>query len=256
MSDDWEHLADQFVDNLYESAKGYVRTYVLHHHLMRHLPPAPAAILDVGGGAGHQSFPLARVGYDVTLLEPSDAMLSKAEHRLASENQDTRARIRLIHASGEDAAEVTGGLRFAGVLCHGVIMYLEQPDALIGSLAECTAGGGVLSVMTLNAETLAIRPALERRWDDVLVAFDAQRERGVLGVETRGDTVEGLSEKFRGHGVEPVDWYGVLLFSDWMDLTAVGGDEVSSVAAVELQASQRDPYRQLSRAFHLICRRV
>lgn len=35
-------------------------------------------MLDVGGGAGRQSFQLAEAGYDVTLLDPSLAMLDKA----------------------------------------------------------------------------------------------------------------------------------------------------------------------------------
>jgi S-adenosylmethionine-dependent methyltransferase len=61
-TDAWEPLAGQFVDEAYASVKGQVRTYVLHHHLMDHLPKPPAAILDVGGGAGHQSLPLARGG--------------------------------------------------------------------------------------------------------------------------------------------------------------------------------------------------
>ena len=63
MDDDtWAGLADTFVDDAYASVKGYVRTYVMHHHLLAHLPPPPAPLLDVGGGAGHQSFPLAQAG--------------------------------------------------------------------------------------------------------------------------------------------------------------------------------------------------
>jgi S-adenosylmethionine-dependent methyltransferase len=72
-NDAWAPLADQFVDEAYASVKGQVRTYVLHHHLMDHLPKPPAAILDVGGGAGHQSLPLARAGYQVTILDPSSS---------------------------------------------------------------------------------------------------------------------------------------------------------------------------------------
>ena len=71
MSDDtWAGLADQFADEAYASVKGYVRTYVLHQQLLEHLPAPPAAVLDVGGGAGHQSFPLAQAGYDVTAARP------------------------------------------------------------------------------------------------------------------------------------------------------------------------------------------
>ena len=79
MGDDlWAGLVSQFADEAYASVKGYVRTYVMHQQLLEHLPPPPASVLDVGGGAGHQSFPLARAGYDVTLLDPSSEMLDKA----------------------------------------------------------------------------------------------------------------------------------------------------------------------------------
>ena len=79
----------------------------------------------------------------------------------------------------------------------------------------------------------------------------ATDEVGVLGTPTRGDTVEHLSELLRDGGVDPLAWYGVWLFSDWMDLPLEGTD-VEAVARVELEASVRDPYRQLSRVFHLL----
>jgi ubiquinone/menaquinone biosynthesis C-methylase UbiE len=82
VSDDiWAGVVDRFADDAYASVKGYVRTYVLHHQLLEHLPEPPASVLDVGGGAGHQSFPLAQAGYDVTLLDSSQAMLDKARQR-------------------------------------------------------------------------------------------------------------------------------------------------------------------------------
>jgi hypothetical protein len=156
MSDDvWASLADQFVDGAYASVKGQVRTYVLHQQLMEHLTEPPGAVLDVGGGGGTSVVP--------------------------------------VQARGEDAVEATGGRRFAAVLCHGVLMYVDDPSPLITSLSRCAAPGGIVSVMALNAKTLAVRPALERRWVDALAAFETSGEHGVLGVETRADTVEGRS---------------------------------------------------------------
>jgi ubiquinone/menaquinone biosynthesis C-methylase UbiE len=38
--------------------------------LERHLPPAPAQVLDVGGGAGVYALPLAAAGYEVHLVDP------------------------------------------------------------------------------------------------------------------------------------------------------------------------------------------
>ena len=256
MSEDpWSALADHFVDEASTSVKGRVRSYVLHQHLLDHLPPPPAAILDVGGGAAHQALPLARGGYDVTVLDSSPAMLSKAEQRLRSEPAEVRERVHLVHGSGEDASRVLGGRSFPAVLCHGVLMYLDEPHTLVTSLRECLAPGGVLSLMALNAKTLAVLPALRHEWTDALAALEARTERGVLGVPTRADTVEELSELLRARGVDPLAWYGVWLFADWMDLTTATADEVAQIAEVELRASRQDPYRRLSRVFHLIGRR-
>jgi len=253
-------LAHQFVDEAYPSVKGYVRTYVLHQQLLEHLPEAPAPVLDVGGGAGHQSFPLAQAGYDVTLLDPSPAMLDKARQRLERLPAEVRRRVTLLQAQGEDAEEAVNGRRFAAVLCHGVLGYLERPEPLVDQLCRCADAGGVVSIMTGNAKAMAVRPALERRWEDALAAFDARAEIGVLGVPGRADTAEELSVLLRDGGVEPLCWYGVWLFVDWLEFSGVELDpgdaqQVAATAAVELEASRRDPYRQLSRVFHLMGRK-
>jgi S-adenosylmethionine-dependent methyltransferase len=261
VSDDaWASLADLFADEAYASVKGYVRTYVMHQQLLGHLPLPPAPVLDVGGGAGHQSFPLAQAGYDVTLLDSSPAMLDKARERLARLPAATQRRVTLVEADGENADEAVNGRRFAAVLCHGVLGYLEQPESLVGQLCRCAAAGGVVSIMTGNAKAGAVRPALERRWDDALASFDARTEIGVLGVPGRADTVEELSELIQSHAVEPLRWYGVWLFVDWLEFSGAQLDpsdakQVAATAAVELEASRRDPYRQLSRVFHLVGRK-
>lgn len=251
VEDAWKSLADPFVDGAYPGVKGLVRTYVMHQQLLRHVPPPPASVLDVGGGAGHQSLPLARLGYDVTILDPSTAMLARAEERIAREPGDVRSRIRLLQATGESAVEATGGQQFPVVLCHGVLMYLPSPEPLLQALCRSVEPGGIVSVMALNAATMAVRPALEQRWADALAGFEATSEVGVLGTPTRGDTVEHLSQLLRREGVEPQAWYGVWLFSEWMDLP-VEETDVEALAQVELEASLRDPYRQLSRVFHLV----
>lgn len=258
--DAWASLADLFVDEAYASVKGYVRTYVMHQHLLEHLPPLPASVLDVGGGAGHQSFPLAQAGYDVTLLDPSDAMLDKARQRLEQLSPEAQRRVTFIQADGEKADEAVGGQRFGAVLCHGVLGYLARPDALVEQLCTCAEADGIVSIMTGNAHASAVRPALERRWDDALASFDARTEIGVLGVQGRADTVEEISELIRGHGVDPLRWYGVWLFVDWLEfggakLDPTDREQVAATAAVELEASRRDPYRHMSRVFHLIGRK-
>ena len=262
MSDDpWAStsLANLFVDEAYASVKGYVRTYVMHRHLLEHLPP-PARVLDVGGGAGNQSFPLAQAGYDVTVLDPSPAMLDKARQRLGLLPAVAQQRVTLLQADGENADEAVAGDRFAGVLCHGVLGYLPDPEPLVAQLCRCAEAGGIVSIMTGNAHAAAVQPALERRWADALASFDVRTGTGVLGVRGRADTVEEVGELTARYGVEPERWYGTWLFVDWLEFggaTLDPGDakEVEAIAAVELEASRRDPYRQVSRAFHLVGRK-
>jgi hypothetical protein len=54
-------------------------------------------------------------------------------------------------------------------------------------------------------------------------------------------------------------WYGVWLFVDWLEFSGVKLDptdskRVEAIAAVELEAARRDPYRQAGRVFHLVGR--
>src|SRR6187455_2403682 len=107
--DRWAPHADQFVDGHYGSLRGRVRTHVIHEHLREHLAPPPLRIVDVGGGAGHQSVPLARLGYDVTIVDPSPAMLERAGRLVAGEDRDVAARVTLVEATGVQAPAALQG---------------------------------------------------------------------------------------------------------------------------------------------------
>ena len=84
--------------------------------LARHLPPAPAIILDVGGAAGAYAFPLAKHGYEVHLVDPVELHLQQARSyaeasgvRLASITQGD-ARHLDFAASSADAVLLLGPL--------------------------------------------------------------------------------------------------------------------------------------------------
>ncbi|HEY7145847.1 MAG TPA: methyltransferase [Streptosporangiaceae bacterium] len=253
--DQWAPLAERFAAQHYATLRGRVRTYVIGAHLRAHLPPPPAALVDIGGGAGHQSIPLARAGYRVTIADPSEAMLGRARDRLAAEPGEVAARVRLLRASAAEAGAALGGERFSGVLCHGVIMYVDDPGPFVAALAGLAQRAGIVSLVAKNARTMVTRPALAGDWAQALAAFDTDRQVNGLGLDTRADTVEDLTARLASCGVEPIAWYGVRLFTDsWTPPRPAAADEDLAME-VELQASRRDPYRQLSRLFHLVGRR-
>lgn len=253
MRDPWAEVADRFVDEHYSSVRGRIRTYVIDQHLEDHLPPPPASIVDVGGGAGTQSLPLARRGYDVTIVDSSPAMLERATDAVSRESDEVASRVRLVEVPGEEATDSLGKENFEGVLCHGVLPYADDPNPLIDSLCALCTPGGVVSIVAKNMGALVVSPALEGNWAEALTAFDASRQTNSLGFDTRADTVDDLTPLLAQHGVEVVAWFGVRLFTDrWTDPEAA---DLKDMMAVELEASRRDPYRQLSRLFHLIGRK-
>jgi SAM-dependent methyltransferase len=242
----------------YNSSGGTLRRVVRHElvdrALAEHLSGPPARIVDVGGGAGQQSIRLARKGYEVTILDPSPEMLDEARRRLASEDEDVRRRVRLVEGEGERGHEMLGGEKFDAVLCHGVLMYLEDAWPMIQGLSTLAPSRGIVSVLTKNASALAVRPALEGRYRDALSLLEADRDLGRLGVITRGDTVEGLSEAFAEAGLAVERWYGVRVFSDHLG-ESVPGEDLPEILELEWEAGKREPYRSVARLIHMVGRR-
>ncbi len=190
----------------------------------------------------------------MTILDSSEEMLQRARDALASENGSVRERVRLVRGTGEDAPRILEGETFDAVLCHGVLPYLEDPEPLVRALTEISRPGAVVSVLTKNAEALAMRPALEGRYRDALSAFDSDRDTGGLRVVTRGYTILSLLGMLKENGVEPIQWYGIRVFTDHLGDQRPGPD-LTDVLEAEWEAGLRDPYRRVARLIHLIGRK-
>lgn len=250
MADPYSHLANPFFAHG-KTLRGVVRRRILDRQLATHLPAPPARIADIGGGAGQQALPLARTGYEVTILDPSPAMLQEARRALASEGEDVRRRVSLVEGEGEHAVEILSSESFDAMLCHGVLMYLEDPRPMIRALATVARPGAVISVLTKNASALALRPALEGRYEDALATLATDRDLGRLGVVTRGDTIEGLTALFEEAGIEVARWYGVRVLTDHLG-DRPPAPNLPDILELEWEVGRRDPYRSVARLLHLI----
>jgi S-adenosylmethionine-dependent methyltransferase len=253
MADPFSGLVEPYLATA-GTLRGVIRHTLVARQLGEHLPPLPAQIVDIGGGAGHQVIPLARKGYEVTILDPSRRMLRETRRYLASEEESVRQRVHLIEGTGERAREFLGEESFEAVLCHGVLPYLDDPHALMHALVSVASPGAVISVLAKNAAALAMRPGLEERYKDALAALDVDRDLGRLGTVTRGDKISGLSRLFEGVGIEAVQWYGVRIFTDHLG-DRPPGVNLADIVRLEWEAGRRDPYRSVARLIHLIGRK-
>jgi S-adenosylmethionine-dependent methyltransferase len=252
--DPYRFLARAFLDH-YGLLRGLVRYELAARQLDLHLPAAPARIIDVGGGAGHQAMRLAERGYRVVLADPSEEMLRRASERLDALEPAARKRVELVQADAQRCLELYPGGGFDAVLCQGVVMYLPSTEPIVRVLASLARPGGVVSLIAKNGDALAMRAALEHRFADAIALFDANADLGRVGVVTRGDSVVSLKAMFERYELSLIAWYGIRIFTDHLGDEPPGEDSDLAIEA-EWRAGQTDPYRQVARLLHLMGRRT
>jgi SAM-dependent methyltransferase len=117
----------------------WIRTWEI---LERHLPPPPARLLDIGGGTGVYSLPLARRGYRVHLVDVIPRHVERAlEPSRGSDSPLASAEVGdARHLDARDAA-------FDGVLLLGPLYHLIHQRDRLDALAEARrvlAPGGIV----------------------------------------------------------------------------------------------------------------
>ncbi|MFE9770303.1 class I SAM-dependent methyltransferase [Streptomyces sp. NPDC005931] len=220
-------------------------------------------VLDVGMGRGTQALRLARAGHQVTGLERDATMIATARAALAGEPEGIRERMRIIEGDGRDTGVHFLPGSFDVVLCHGVLMYVEEPDPLLAGLARMLAPGGLLSLLVRNGDALAMRPGLSGDWAGALAGFDTTAHRphsrtdvngGTVsrpGHDVRADRLGTLTATLAGIGAPLHTWYGVRVFTDTAADGAQPQHDLEILLAVEEKAGRTDPYRGVAALLHL-----
>ncbi|MFH8572256.1 class I SAM-dependent methyltransferase [Streptomyces sp. NPDC017993] len=210
-------------------------------------------VLDVGPGQGTQALRLARAGHQVTGLESDPKMLQAARDALATEPAGIQDRVRLMEGDGRETGVHFLPGSFDVVLCHGVLMYVPDPDPMLAGLARVLAPGGLLSLVVRNADALAMRPGLSGDWATALAAFDSPAYTNRLGLPVRADRRDALSATLAGIGAPLHTWYGVRVFTDLAgnDPAPQSAEEREMLLAAEDRASRTDPYRAVAALLHL-----
>ena len=128
--------------------------------LQRYLPPPPAVILDIGGGAGVYAFWLADRGYQVHLIDGVPLHVSQAEE-IANE----RGGAPLASISLGDARQIDhNSSSVDGVLLLGPLYHLTDRSERIIALREAhrvLRPGGVLMAASINRFASTIEALLE-----------------------------------------------------------------------------------------------
>jgi ubiquinone/menaquinone biosynthesis C-methylase UbiE len=129
--------------------------------LLAHLPPAPAAVADLGCGTGSLAVLLAAAGYSVTGLDSAPEMVRAARAKAAAAGVGAR------FVTADAAAPALPAGSFNVVLSRHVLWAMPDADSALAAWLRLLQPGGVLVL-------------IEGRWHTGAGLTAAEASRAVL----------------------------------------------------------------------------
>ncbi len=245
-----------------EQAKAWNRLgyELVEHNLKKHIPDEsrPLKVLDAGGGNGFDSLALARMNHQVDLVDISGEMLRDARANAALSGVSERLAIHQMDLFSIDRQFAAGS--FDLVLCHNVMQFVDEARPMLSILAGMLKPGGILSLVTTNQYSLAYQAAFnDNDLDQAHALLDSPVQYNpVFDMKVYAYRAGDVIDWLRQDGLETEAHYGIrCLYNYW------GTNELKESSSVyqklrklELELTERDPYKLTGRQFQLVARKL
>jgi phosphoribosylformimino-5-aminoimidazole carboxamide ribotide isomerase len=232
---------------------------LVEHNLKKHIPvnSPPLRILDAGGGNGLDSIGLARMNHQVDIVDISQQMLNdaRASAALAGVTDRLSTHAMDILNLGNKFAEN----EFDIVLCHNVIQFIDDVKPLLEVLQQVVKPGGFISLITTNQYSLPYQAAfLEQDLDKAYELLDqTDQHNSIFDINVHEYHPDEVIEWLSSMGLILEKHYGIrCLYNYW------GTNELKEDSAVykklkklEMEFTERAPYKLTARQFQLIARK-
>ncbi len=238
----------------YGTVRGAVSETLTQSTLAEYLPPAPARVLDLGGGDGRDAEWLAMMGYEVAWVDPSHEMHKKAQQRFA----DTILPVTLYHVEPENVEAVLAPGDFDVVLSHGVLMYcVEDPHAHLRTIANLARPGAVISLLTKGFGGALDRLLKRHRIGDIQELLEKGQMLNSLGKRIQAFRPREVEVMLGNHALNLVDWRGVRVATDEdrRDVKNVKPEALQQILAAEGLLGRDPNTRGLGQMLHYIARK-
>lgn len=262
----FDDLAPRFARNVYGGLKGTLRLEILRRDCSEFMPELLPSlrppklstpklrILDAGGGQGQFSLQLSAAGHDLVLCDISASMLDLARQQAQASGLDN---VEFVHSSIQAITrEVLQNKReaFDLVICHSVLEWVADQEALIDSLWHLVRPSGHLSLTFYNRHGLIMKNLLRGRRPPILDG-NFQPSAGSL-TPTRPLDPALVLVWLRKNPWQMLCHSGIRVFHDFL-LTAEGRKmDDDTLVKLELELSRQEPYRGLGRYQHVLVKRL
>ena len=224
-------------------------------------------ILDAGGGTGGFAVPLAGLGHNVTVIDPSPDSLAAAERRAA----ETNVPLSVVQGDVADLAMVAGEASADLVLCHSVLEYVDSPADAMASIAQVLRPAGAVSVLAASSVAAVVHRALAGRFDDArrLLAgigsgagqpespsatSPSATSAGPGAARPRRFTLASVVGLIEGAGLRAGRAHGVRVFADLVPGMFADADPgaADALLALEQAASAHPAFHDIATQFHIV----
>ncbi|HLU28800.1 MAG TPA: methyltransferase domain-containing protein [Glycomyces sp.] len=217
---------------------------------------ARMTIVDVGGGSGGFAVPLAELGHEVTVVEPSANALASLRRRAA--DAGVAERLTVFQVDADEMREVVEPESADLVLCHSVLEVIDDPDTALHALGSACKQGGAVSILVANRVAAVFGKALAGQFTSALEVL-ADAEGVVDGKDTikRRFETATLTALIGASGLVTEQVHGVGVVGDLVPGSASGAEVGSGeeLREFELATASRIPFRDMATQIHLLARK-
>ncbi|RWS18644.1 ubiquinone biosynthesis O-methyltransferase-like protein, partial [Leptotrombidium deliense] len=117
-------------------------------------------LLDVGSGGGLLCEPLARLGGEVTGIEPNSDSVNYCNNRLDGPSTDLKSNLKYVVSTIEEFASKENKAQFDAVIASEVVEHIEDVESVIKSAHELLKPNGLFFITTINQTITAYLVAI------------------------------------------------------------------------------------------------
>jgi S-adenosylmethionine-dependent methyltransferase len=240
-------IANQFEQDVYGSSKGFIRWNVLWEDLLTELPQLQSGdleILDAGGGAGRMTLALAKMGHNVTLVEPAKEMLEKARQLITLDNVSEN--VSFVNQSLQDFKPTQS---FDVVLNQAVLEWLAEPRKALEQLVKQLKPGGYLSLMFYNRNAVLFKSIMAG--DFSLELLQETTLKGGWNETSRPLFAETVLIWLDELGMRVISKAGIRMFHDHIAEKNKEG-KLEQLLELEKTLRKREPFASLAQHIHIV----
>jgi S-adenosylmethionine-dependent methyltransferase len=240
-----------------ETPEGRLRSDLVFSNLLEFLEPGKDSlrVLDLGCGTGAIAVRLALLGFQVTLLDSSPAMLEFAQKAAREAGIEEKITFKLGDAAGLSALFTTE--LFDVILCHNLFEYVDDPNAVLcGARRVMRDSSAMLSVLVRNQAGEVLKAALQagdlRAAEENLTSNWAQES--LYGGKVRLFEPEEMKAMLKKATLTPIARRGVRVITDFLPARISRSAEYEQIFALERNIGRRPEFAAVARYVQYLTR--